>query len=354
MGRPQEVSPPRLARRLLAWYDAHRRDLPWRDTPDPYRVWVSEVMLQQTQVATVLAYYAPFLARFPDVGALAQASEDAVLAAWSGLGFYRRARNLHQGARYVAAELDGRLPTTLEGWLALPGVGRYTAGAVCSIALGIRAPIVDGNVGRVLSRLHAWTEHPSGSQAQRRLWATAEALLPEERVGDFNQALMELGATVCRPRQPACLRCPWRDACAARASGDPHAFPQPKRQQAVPRVERVALWLERPDGRWLMTRRPGEGLLANMWELPSSEVGAGSPSDAARRLARAWGTRRKLTAAGAAEHRFSHLLWHTQAFRAAVPAGWEAAQDGRWVQAEDLGRLGLPTASKKVLAAARQ
>jgi len=353
VGRAKDLKPERLARRLLRWYDAHKRDLPWRETGDPYRIWVSEVMLQQTQVATVLAYYGPFLARFPDVERLARAREDDVLAAWSGLGFYRRARNLHRGARFVVDELGGRLPADLDGWLALPGVGRYTAGAVTSIAFGTRAPILDGNVGRVLSRLRGWREHPSESAARRRLWAEAEALLPESRVGDFNQSLMELGATVCRPKQPACERCPWRDACVAHASEEPQAFPRPRPSKAPPAVQRVALFLERPDGRWLMTRRPAEGLLGNMWELPSCEIEGGDSSQAAQRLARRWGTRRRLQPAGRAEHRFSHLEWRTVTFRVAVPASWTPARDGRWVRQADLSGLGLPTATRKTLRAAR-
>ncbi|HEY1908255.1 MAG TPA: A/G-specific adenine glycosylase, partial [Myxococcaceae bacterium] len=204
---------------LLRWYDAQARDLPWRRTRDPYRIWVSEVMLQQTQVSVVLPYWTAFLARFPDLDSLARASLDDVLAAWRGLGYYARARNLHRAAVAVVERHAGGLPDDVDALRALPGFGRYTVGAVASIAFGKEVPLVDGNVARVLARL-AGLEGPTGDAGrEKQLWALAEALVQGERPGDWNQALMELGATVCRQEQPTCLLCPVRAHCGALASG---------------------------------------------------------------------------------------------------------------------------------------
>ncbi|MBC7172514.1 MAG: A/G-specific adenine glycosylase, partial [Polyangiaceae bacterium] len=204
---------------LLEWFDRAQRDLPWRRTLDPYAIWVSEVMLQQTRVETVIPYYERFLTRFPTPAALAEAEEDAVLAAWSGLGYYRRARMLHAGAREVVATYGGAVPEAREARLALPGVGRYTAGAIGSIAFGKPEPIVDGNVARVLSRVRFIETPPGRADTERRLWDEAERLVYGERPGALNQALMELGATVCTPSSPRCTECPIARACAARSKG---------------------------------------------------------------------------------------------------------------------------------------
>jgi len=204
---------------LLRWYDGQARDLPWRRTRDPYAIWVSEVMLQQTQVSVVLPYWRTFLARFPDVAALARSDLDEVLAAWRGLGYYARARNLHRAAQAVVERHAGRLPDDVEALRALPGFGRYTVGAVASIAFGRSVPLVDGNVARVLARLFGVEGSAGDAVREKQLWALAETLVEGERPGDWNQALMELGATVCRPEQPTCLLCPLRSCCVALASG---------------------------------------------------------------------------------------------------------------------------------------
>ncbi|MCL5950211.1 MAG: A/G-specific adenine glycosylase, partial [Chloroflexi bacterium] len=209
-----------FADRVLAWYAAHKRDLPWRrDAHDPYRVWISEALLQQTQVTTVIPYYERFLARFPTVASLAAARLDAVLKTWEGAGYYARARNLHRAAREIVTRFDGRVPSTVDELLSLPGIGRYTAGAIASIAYHRDAPVLDGNVIRVLCRYFGIREDPARAETQKELWAIAETLVPHGRAGDFNQGLMDLGAALCAPRQPACPACPLRRGCLARRLG---------------------------------------------------------------------------------------------------------------------------------------
>ena len=252
---------------LLAWYRAHRRDLPWRHTRDPYAIWVSEVMLQQTQVAAVLPYFERFLARFPTPAALADADEDAVLAAWSGLGYYRRVRHLREGARQVVARHGGVLPEDPAALRALPGIGPYTAGAIASIAFGQAEPVLDGNVRRVLAR---WTAD-TGEGGDARFWAQARTLVAGPDPGDWNQALMELGATVCTPQSPACAPCPVSAHCRARATGTPEAFPRarPRKPSRTVRVE-VAL-IER-DGAVLLERHGSGGPRRGKWDLPAAET----------------------------------------------------------------------------------
>ncbi len=281
----------RHAAALLAWFDRHRRDLPWRRTRDPYRIWLSEVMLQQTRVEVALPFYERFLSRLPTVGDLAAASIDDVLALWSGLGYYRRARQLHAAARAVVAR--GGFPADAAGWRELPGVGAYTAAAVASIAFGEAVPVMDGNVERVVSRLLAAPEDPHGAAARRRLVAAAAELLDPVRAGDSNQALMELGATLCTPRRPRCLLCPLRDACRALAEGDPERYPtaRPRRQRERLRV--VAAVVEHAAGgdgsrEILLIRRPeGSAVLAGTWEVPWVEAAGGR--SAARGLAARYG-----------------------------------------------------------------
>jgi A/G-specific adenine glycosylase len=278
---PSEAS---LRRDLLSWFDRHRRDLPWRRTHDPYRIWVSEVMLQQTRVEAVLPYYERFLARFPSVGDLASAPLDEVLALWSGLGYYRRARQLHAAARRIADA--GEFPRTVDRLLDLPGVGSYTAAAVASIAFGLAVPVLDGNVERVMARRLALAEDPKRGASRALLTAAAAALLDPSRPGDGNQALMELGATLCLPRQPRCELCPLRPGCVAAAEGRPEAYPPPRRRRRTEirqLLVAVVASRENPD-RVLLFRRsprlppaapgtaPSPGLPAGAWELPWLEL----------------------------------------------------------------------------------
>jgi A/G-specific adenine glycosylase len=274
-----------MAARLLAWYDRHRRVLPWRarpgETADPYRVWLSEIMLQQTTVAAVGPYFLTFLARWPDVRALAAAPLDDVLTAWAGLGYYARARNLHKCAQAVASAHGGQFPDTEAGLLELPGIGAYTAAAIASIAFDRRAVVMDGNVERVVARLHrVATALPAAKPALRAL---TDQLTPDERPGDFAQAMMDLGATICTPRKPRCVLCPWREDCDAFKAGDAEDYPRKTPKAERPVLYAVAYWMTLPDGRVLLRRRPEEGPSLGMrttpatWH-PSKPSGATSPA----------------------------------------------------------------------------
>jgi len=265
--------PAALHRLLLAWYRQNSRALPWRGTRDPYRIWVSEAMLQQTRVATARSYYKTFLMRFPSLPALARARPEAVLAAWSGLGYYRRARHLHEAARTVMREHGGRVPDDPMTFGRLPGVGRYTTGAVLSLAFDRPLAVLDGNVARVLSRLFAMRAAVREPRGARALWALADALVPERGAGEWNQALMELGATVCVPRAPHCEACPLRTLCRARRTNRVAAFPPAVARRAPVAVRRAVAWIAR-GGRVLMARREGR-LLDGMWEPPGVDLRAG-------------------------------------------------------------------------------
>lgn len=259
---------PALRVALRGWYAVHRRALPWRDAADPYAIWVSEVMLQQTRAAAVEPYFRRWMARFPTVTALAAANEDDVLSAWQGLGYYSRARNLRRAARTVVADHGGTLPRAYDDLAALPGIGPYTAGAISSIAFGARVPAIDGNVRRVVGRLLAARTDVARGEGARAVEVVAAALADGDAPGDVNQALMELGATVCAPRRPACPRCPAAPWCAARAAGEPADFP-PRRPRARPRSVAAVAWLVTdPDGRMLVARRASDGLLGGLWEFP--------------------------------------------------------------------------------------
>jgi A/G-specific adenine glycosylase len=271
---------PTLAARLLAWYDRQKRILPWRDHPDPYAIWVSEIMLQQTQVETVIPYFQRWLQRFPSMAALAAASQQEVLAAWEGLGYYSRARNLHRAAQVVMAEHGGQLPASAEALRKLPGIGRYTAGAIASLAFGRPEPALDGNIRRVLARLFDVSAPARSPQGERRLWALAGEHLPPERPGDYNQALMDLGATLCTPRRPDCLACPLAELCQARLLGVQEQRPVLAPRPPVPHYLVTAAVIERA-GRVLLARRPPDGLLGGLWEFPGGKVQPGESLPAA-------------------------------------------------------------------------
>ncbi|MBI5363384.1 MAG: A/G-specific adenine glycosylase, partial [Planctomycetes bacterium] len=263
-----------LHRDLLAWFATARRPLPWRADRDPYRVWISEAMLQQTRVETVIPYFARFLARFPTVEALAEARVDDVLAAWSGLGYYRRARTLHATARALVERHGGAFPREREHVLDLPGIGPYTAGAVLSIAYDLPEALVDGNVARVFARLFEIDGAPGAKEFEERVWSLARELVPARGgAGDWNQALMELGALVCTPREPECGACPVRSACKALAAERVHELPRPKLRRAAVAVELVLLVDARRAG-LLMEERPETGRMAGLWQLPTIELGA--------------------------------------------------------------------------------
>lgn len=344
---------------LLAWYRAQRRDLPWRRTRDPWAIWVSETMLQQTRVETVIPYWERFLARFPSPAALADAPLDDVLGLWAGLGYYGRARNLKRAAEQVVERFAGRVPDDPEALATLPGVGRYTAGAIASIAYDRPAPIVDGNVARVLARLLGIREEIERPAVRERLWQEAAALAGGEAPGDLNQALMELGALVCVPRAPRCDACPVADACDARAAGDADALPRRAPRRAPKTVHAVAA-LVRRRGRALAVRRPARGLLGGLWELPGGEL-ASPRADGADALVAvlAAGTGlavRDVRPAGRIEWRFTHRTLHLRLFECAAPAGrvrltgWD---QHRWVSDAELDALPLGTVTRRALAALR-
>jgi A/G-specific adenine glycosylase len=342
-----------VRRKLLAFFTANRRDLPWRRTRDPYRVWVSEVMLQQTRVDVVIPYYERWLEQFPTIDDLAAASTDDVLRVWQGLGYYRRARNLHHAARVVRERHHGTIPDTVAGLLALPGVGLYTAGAVASICFGRPEPAVDGNARRVLCRLlDAVDIAPSA------LNALAAALVPAGRPGDFNQALMELGATVCTPRSPRCASCPVSSECAARAAGTQHERPARRRPADIPSFDVGSAVLFDGNGRVLLTRRPENGLLAGLWEFPAAIVQpAETARAAARRALAGLGLRvapRAGRMLGLVPHVFSHRREHYHVFRYTRRTSAPASNDEnvRWIAPRDVDSVTLPAAQQRIAALA--
>jgi A/G-specific adenine glycosylase len=328
-----------LRRRLIAWYDRHGRDMPWRRTRNPYPVWLSEIMLQQTQVATARPYYDAFLERFPTLAALAGAKPSDVLASWAGLGYYRRARHLHEAARTVVRDHDGRVPDEPEAFGALPGVGRYTTAAVLSICFDRPLAVLDGNVARVLSRLYALPYAIRNPRGAKRLWAEAEALVPMRRPGDWNQAMMELGATICTPRAPACGRCPVRTLCRARALGRVAEFPPAGKRRAPETVRRAVALIERR-GRVLMERREG-ALLSGLWEPPGVELANGASAARAMRTAFAGlGLRVKVRRTGrTVRHTITHRAISVEVWRGALEGAAARTARLRWV---DPRRPGVP------------
>jgi A/G-specific adenine glycosylase len=343
-----------VRRALLAWYERERRDLPWRRTRDPWAIWVSETMLQQTRVETVVPYYERFLARFPSVEALADAEPDELMKSWAGLGYYSRARNLQAAARRVSDEHGGRVPDDVEALRALPGVGRYTAGALASIAFDRPAPIVDGNVARVLARLLDLELDVRSPDAQHLLWHEAEALVAGPRPGDLNQGLMELGALVCTPRAPRCPRCPLQRACRGRAAGRAEALPVKGAKPAPRAVQAVAALLTR-GARVLAVRRPPRGLLGGLWELPGGnlEPGEAAASGLARVLREHIGlVPTHIVSAGELTHGFTHRTLRLHVFRARAPVGrvrLGGLDAHRWLPAAAVSELALSTLAKKAL-----
>ena len=341
-----------LPRLLLDWYDRHRRNLPWRaragEAVDPYRVWLSEIMLQQTTVATVGGYFGRFVARWPDLPALAAASLDEVLHAWQGLGYYARARHLHACARTVVERHGGRFPATEDELLRLPGIGGYTAAAIAAIAFDQPATPVDGNIERVVARLFAHAEPlPEAKPALRRLAAT---LTPVARAGDYAQAAMDLGATLCTPQKPKCILCPWRHACRGRALGIAEQLPARRAKAERPVRRGVAFWAVRPDGAVLLRRRPEKGLLGGMMEVPSTEWRE-APWDEAEARASAPVAAKWRALTGVVRHTFTHFHLELAVLAGEVRAGF--SKGGQWVPLDALGEHALPTVMKKVVAHAR-
>lgn len=339
------LAPAAFRRAVLAWFDRHgRHDLPWQQQRNPYRVWVSEVMLQQTQVSTVIPYFERFMQRLPDVGSLARAREDTVLHLWTGLGYYSRARNLQAAARIIQREHGGQLPQTVEALMALPGIGRSTAGAIAAQAFDRRAAILDGNARRVLARYLAIDGGPGEASTQAALWSAAERYTPARRVADYTQAVMDLGATVCTRSRPACTQCPLAASCQARAAGSPTAWPQARAKKPLPQQHWQLLLLHDAEGRVLLQKRPPAGIWGGLWCPPVSEAGD------ALALAGTLTGRSCLQAVRgpAIAHAFSHFRVRLEPVHVRLPATTAvAAPEGVWYNGSQ--RLGLPGPVKALL-----
>ena len=337
-----------FAQAVLAWYDLHgRKHLPWQQEVTPYRVWVSEVMLQQTQVNTVLGYFSRFMQQFPNVEALAAADEDEVLHLWTGLGYYSRARNLHKTAQLIVTNYAGVFPQTLAELEALPGIGRSTAGAILSLSMQIRAPILDGNVKRVLARFSAQSGYPGQASVAKQLWALAEQLTPQQRVHHYTQAMMDLGATLCTRSQPDCLACPLHSHCLAYQRGTPTAFPEPKPKKQNPSKHTHMLLFVNPQQQVLLYRRPSTGLWGGLWSLPELEQLSQLSSFAQQQQLTLLD---QGTALPPIKHVLSHFqlliqpqLIHVQQHPAVAEADW------LWYNPKQAARLGFAAPVKKLL-----
>jgi len=340
-----------IQQELLAWYRENKRDLPWRKSKDPYRIWVSEIMLQQTRVDTVIPYYERFMRLFPTVEALADAPEDQVIKAWEGLGYYSRARNLHQAAKEVAANHQGKVPRDLAEISKLKGIGSYTAGAILSIAYDQKAPAVDGNVMRVFSRIFAIDDDISSAKTKKKMERIAEALIPEGAPGDFNQALMELGALICTPTSPQCLFCPVRPVCHAYRLGLEEELPFKKKAKPPQLVDVVMLVIARDDS-WIVEKRPEKGLLSGLWGLPTVERNPGeSPTEAAKRYCDTNGIpSANYTVKGEFEHIFSHRHWRVVVVKVPVQQGeFPFPLNWMWIRPEELGDKAFANVYRKAL-----
>ena len=339
-----------FAPRLLAWFDRHgRHDLPWQHPRTPYRVWLSEIMLQQTQVSVVVGYFERFIEALPDLPALARAPQDQVLALWSGLGYYARARNLQAAAKLCVVRHDGDLPRDLDALVALPGIGRSTAGAILSQAWDDRAPILDGNVKRVLCRLFGIYGWPGLPAVEKQLWAIAESLLPQTRLADWTQAQMDFGATLCTRANPACAICPLQDACVARIEGRVSELPQPRPGKPLPERETLMLLLRDDAGRVLLQRRPPTGVWASLWSLPEHAA----IEDARDWFARhAHGDLDAAREAATVQHGFTHYRLRIRPLRLDGVRPRAAVGDNpdlRWASRAELAGIGLPAPVRRLL-----
>lgn len=339
---------------LLEWYNDSHRNLPWREANDPYRIWVSEVMLQQTQVATVVPYYEAFLRRFPDLESLAAADDDAVMKQWEGLGYYARARNIHRAAVMVCETHAGSVPADPDIFRKLPGVGDYINAAVQSIAFGHPLAAVDGNVKRVLARLFAIDAAVNRAGSQRVFQAAADQLLDQSQPGDFNQAMMELGALVCRPRQPACDRCPLHSECRAFITNAVSEFPVRESRSPVP-MRRVAVGVVEESGRFLITQRKKSGLLGGLWEFPGGKIESGESPESAcvRELREEAGLDVEVISfVGRVRHAYTHFKVELDVFRCRRVGGevvLNGPVDHRWIALEEIAEYAFPRANHKFI-----
>jgi A/G-specific adenine glycosylase len=333
----------RLSSRLLKWYRRNKRSLPWRDQPDPYAVWVSEIMLQQTRVEAVIPYFERWMRLFPTIRALAAASEQDVLNAWEGLGYYTRARNLHRAAKIVAEKFGGELPRDLDELRKLPGIGRYTLGAISSIAFSMNIPALDGNIKRVYARIFDLVEPVDSSPGEKMLWEIAEKYLPKHEAGDYNQALMDLGATICVPKNPRCLICPVMELCEARANGTQNERPVKLPKRDVPHhIYAAGVIVQR--GRVLLAKRPSLGLLGGMWEFPNGRVDQNPLAGLAETLQTGYNIRlrasrrsiQRMEQLGVVHHGYSHFSVEVHVYLCELETLPHAARNLKWVWIKDL------------------
>ncbi|MCQ4271204.1 A/G-specific adenine glycosylase [Pseudomonas kuykendallii] len=342
------MSPEQFSAAVLDWYDRHgRKDLPWQQGITPYRVWVSEIMLQQTQVATVLEYFGRFMQALPNVQALAEAPEDEVLHLWTGLGYYSRARNLHRTAKIVVEQHGGEFPRDVLALAELPGIGLSTAGAIASLSMGLRAPILDGNVKRVLARYTAQSGYPGEPKVARQLWSAAERFTPQHRVGNYTQAMMDLGATLCTRSKPSCLLCPLRAGCRAHLLGRETDFPTPKPRKELPQKRTLMPLLSNREGAILLYRRPASGLWGGLWSLPELDDLRALEDLAARHFLQL-GERRELPGL---THTFSHFRLAIEPWLVEVSSMPHAVAEADWLwyNLATPPRLGLAAPVKKLL-----
>lgn len=339
--------------RLLSWFSRNARDLPWRHTKDPYAIWLSEIMLQQTQVDTVKAYYERFLKRLPTVTHFAKAHLDTVLKLWEGLGYYTRARNAHLAARQVVSEFGGEFPSTVDELQRLAGVGRYTAGAIASIAFGVRAPLVDGNVIRILCRIFCLSGNPSATAMKKQLWVLAADLVPQKRPGDFNEAMMELGATVCHRQSPQCGICPLNTVCQACQQGLQAELPERVERKPRPKYQ-VAVGVIYKRGRILIDKRPPEGLLGGLWEFPGGKKEPGESFEQAleREVREELGIEVEVkNRIAVVDHAYTHFEVQLHVYTCSYVSGEPqclGCTDIKWVYPSQLERYAFPTANKKI------
>jgi A/G-specific adenine glycosylase len=337
----------KISRLLLNWYSQNGRTLPWRDHPDSYAVWVSEIMLQQTRVDTVIPYFEKWMNLFPDVRALANASEQDVLNAWEGLGYYSRARNLHKAAKIVAEKFDGKLPHNLTDLRSLPGIGRYTVGAIASMAFGMDEPTLDGNLRRVFSRLFDVSESADSPAGEKILWELVAQNLPKGQAGDYNQALMDLGASLCIPKNPRCLLCPLMEICESRKNGTQDVRPVLKPKKTVPQYVHAAAVIIK-SGSVLLAQRPSKGLLGGMWEFPNGRVDVDPAKELPKVINAAYSLKvKKKEALGVIQHAYTHFKVTVHAFRcdcATIPKN----KNLKWVRITELDHYPMGKVDRQI------
>jgi A/G-specific adenine glycosylase len=347
---------PALHDALINWFERHKADLPWRRTKDPYAIWLSEIMLQQTQVSTVIPYYERFLTRCPTVQALAAAPLDDVLKLWEGLGYYSRAHHLHRAAQMVVEEFDGAFPARVDDLLALPGVGRYTAGAIASFAFGIDAPVLDGNVIRILARVFNIEEEVTQAATQSALWNLAAQILPPGRAAPWNEGLMELGRRICAPKSPDCAACPLADFCDARQLGIQEQRPVRERKPKTPHYDVTAAVTRREGGRILIAQRPADGMLGGLWEFPGGkrEPGESLPDCLRREIREELGIEIEIgDQIGTVRHAYSHFRITLYAFNCRHLSGEPQALGcaaWAWVTLDEMEQYAFPVTDQKIIA----